>query len=269
MGFNWPVQMPRKSTGSLPFRVMTWNVKYGTHDKLALLAIKYEIDWNKPSVVLMQDAGGLLEGPLGEYFRTWNVRSFGQYIIASRLPLGEMQVRKISFPGEEQTCVRTELQVGGTQVALYNIHLESPRWGLNALREVRRKPWYLPKAVHQLENNVDRRHFQVQALREYLRQERGPVIVAGDLNSPDASQVCITLRDAGLHDAFAEGGKGYGYTYGHLLLKHRMPTFNLSWMRIDHIMMSSQFQSRNCWTGTGEASDHRPVIADLVLGQTK
>jgi endonuclease/exonuclease/phosphatase family metal-dependent hydrolase len=52
-------------------------------------------------------------------------------------------------------------------------------------------------------------------------------------------------------------------------LKHRMPTFNVSWMRIDHIMMSSHFQSRDCWTGTGEASDHRPVIADLVLGQTK
>ena len=138
--------------------------------------------------------------------------------------------------------------------------------GLNALRVIRKKPRYLPGAIQQLENNVEARFTQAQALSEYLRQEIGPVIVAGDLNSPDDSRVCATLRSAGLHDAFAQGGKGYGYTYGHFLLQHRLPAFDFSWMRIDHIMMSSQFQSRRCWTGTGKASDHRPVIADLVLG---
>jgi len=124
----------------------------------------------------------------------------------------------------------------------------------------------LPKAIQQLENNVEARLTQVRTLREYVRQEQGPVIIVGDLNSPDASLVCKTLRAVDLHDAFAEGGKGYGYTYGHFLLQHRVPALNVSWMRIDHIMLSSQFQSRHCWTGTGKASDHRPVIADLVLG---
>jgi endonuclease/exonuclease/phosphatase (EEP) superfamily protein YafD len=123
----------------------------------------------------------------------------------------------------------------------------------------------LPQAIQLLENNVEARVTQVQALQGYIRQEQGPVIVAGDLNSPDASQVCATLRGVGLHDAFAEGGKGYGYTYGHFLLQHRLPALNVSWIRIDHFMMSSQFQARHCWTGTGDASDHRPVIADLVL----
>jgi endonuclease/exonuclease/phosphatase (EEP) superfamily protein YafD len=161
--------------------------------------------------------------------------------------------------------VRTQLQVGGTSVTLYNVHLESPRWGLNALREVKNKPWYLPKAIQQFENNVENRFIQIHALQEYVRQEQGPVIFVGDLNSPDSSQVCSTLRTVGLHDAFAEGGKGYGYTYGHFLLQQRMPTLKFSWMRIDHIMMSSHFQSRHCWAGTGTASDHRPVIADLFL----
>lgn len=262
MGFCWPLHLPSESPNSMPLRIMTWNVKYGSHDKLA---IRYDIDRNSPTVVLFQDAGGLLEGPLGEYFSTWNVRSDGQYIIASKLPLGELQVRRISFQGEEHTCVRTQLMIDGTAVTLYNVHFQSPRWGLNALRVVKRRPWYLPKAAQQLENNVEARFTQVQTLREYVRQERGPVIVAGDLNSPDASLVCATLKDAGLTDAFAEGGKGYGYTYGHFLLQHRLPFLNLSWMRIDHIMMSSQLHTRSCWTGTGKASDHRPVIADLVL----
>lgn len=265
MGFCLSLTAVPDPPGSLPLRVMTWNAKYGSHGILATLALMYDIDRNKPAVVLFQDADGMLNGPLGEYFSTWNVRSSGQYIIASRLPLGELQVLRMSFSGEEHTCVRTQVQVGVTAITLYNVHLQTPRWGLNAFRATRRKPWFLPKAIQQFENNVEARLTQVRTLQDYVRQEQGPVIVAGDLNSPDASQVCTTLRGIGLHDAFAEGGTGYGYTYGHFLLQHRVPGFNLSWMRIDHIMMSSQLLSRRCRTGTGQASDHRPVIADLML----
>jgi len=265
MGFCRPLPAAPDPPGSLPLRVMTWNVKYGLHGGLAILALMNDIDRNMPAVVLLQDAGGVLNGALGEYFSTWNVRSSGQYVIASRLPLGELQVLRLSFPGEEHTCVRTQVQVGVTAVTLYDVHLQTPRQGLNAFRAARKSPWFLPKAIQQLENNVEARLAQVRALQEYIRQEQGPVIVAGDLNSPDASQVCATLREAGLHDAFSEGGTGYGYTYGHFLLQHRLPGFSLSWMRIDHIMISSQFRSRNCRTGTGQASDHRPVIADLIL----
>lgn len=274
MGFCWPVNTPSASSGTVPLRVMTWNVKYERNDTLSHEAIINEIEKNNPTVVLLQEAQGMLNGPFGDYFSTWNVRSYGQYLIASRMPLGELRVIPIPFPGEgstcpgaEHTCVRTQLQIGGTTVVLYNVHFESPRWGLGAFRAVAGNPLNLPEAVRQLEHNVAARFAQVRTLREYVRQERLPVIFAGDLNSPDASLVSKTLRALDLHDAFAEGGKGYGYTYGHYLLKHWLPAFNLSWMRIDHIMMSSQLQSRHCWAGTGKASDHRPVIADLVLVQ--
>ena len=265
MGFNWPLHTPQESKGSLPLRVMTWNVKYGAQNKSAHSALMHEIDRNKPTVIFMQDAGGLLDGPLEDYFSTWNVRSNGQYVVASRLPLGELQVRRMSFPADGHNCVRAELQIGGTAVALYNVHFESPRLGLNALRVVRRKPWYLPQAVQRFENNVEARFSQVRIFQDYIRNEKIPVIVAGDLNAPDASHVCSELRSAGLHDAFAEAGKGYGYSYGHFLLKYRLPELKYSWMRIDHIMMSSHFQTRRCWTGTYKVSDHRPVIADLFL----
>ncbi len=265
MGFCWPLAAPRNLQGSLPLRVMTWNIKYGLHDKAAHEALRQDIQVNNPDVVLFQDAQGVLNGPLRDLFRSWSVRSNGQYVIASRLPLGEMKVLRMSFPGADSTCLRTTLQIGGITVALYDVHFESPRSGLNALRVVKRKPWYLPKAADALTNNVEARFIQAQAVREYILQEQGPVIVAGDLNSTDDSRICATLRNVGLHDAFAEEGKGYGYTYGHFLLQHRAPSFHFSWMRIDHIMMSSQFQTRRCWTGTYKASAHRPVIADLAL----
>lgn len=265
MGLRW--QFPGSAEvapAPATLRVMTWNVKYASRDTLAIATIIYHIDWNNPTVVMLQDAGGLLRGPLGEYLRDWQVRSYGQYIVASRVPLGELQVRRISFPGEEHSCVRTELTVGGRSVVLYNVHFLTPRPAFNALRQAR-QPLALPAAVQQLKGNVTARLTQVRALSEQLQKERGEVIVAGDLNAPEGSQVCASLKGAGLHDAFDQGGKGYGYTYGHFLLRRRLPSWNLSWLRLDHIMLSSGIRSTNCWTGVGKGSEHRPVIADLVL----
>lgn len=265
MGFNWPLRTPAKTPESINVRLMTWNIECGSRDRPAPLAIIYEIDWNKPDIVLLQDAGGALSGPIGDYFREWHVQSFGQYVIASRHPLSKAEVRWISFQGEKHTCLRCQVHVGGKAITLYNVHFQTPRWGLNAFRTAGRKPWHFPAAIDQFENNVAARITQVQALRKYISAEQVPVIVAGDLNSPDASLVSATLRDAGLHDAFSEAGRGYGYTFGHFLLQHRLPQLSSSWMRIDHIMVDSHVRAERCWTGTGKASDHRPVIADLVV----
>jgi endonuclease/exonuclease/phosphatase (EEP) superfamily protein YafD len=63
----------------------------------------------------------------------------------------------------------------------------------------------------------------------------------------------------GLRDAFSTAGLGYGYTYGHgLRLGH-------SFVRIDHILVSRHWDVVRSWTGGAAGSDHRPVIADLVL----
>jgi endonuclease/exonuclease/phosphatase (EEP) superfamily protein YafD len=157
------------------------------------------------------------------------------------------------------------MRIGPTVVSLYNVHFKTPRRSLNAFREARRQPWYLPKAINSFDNNVTLRLVQATSMLEYLNREPGPVILTGDLNAPDASMVCATLRGAGLHDAFAERGKGYGFTYGHFLLRHRLPWLRVSWMRIDHVMVNSRFVTRSCRAGSGRASDHRPVIADLIL----
>lgn len=262
MGFRWSLHPPPDLPGSVSVRVMTCNAKYGKRDIAPLIN---DIMLYGPDVVLLQDAERSLDGPLGTFFRDWHVRSFGQYVIASKFPLSEAHTRSISFPGENHSCLRCELRIGAAVITVYNVHLETPREGLNAFRAVKRRPSYFPQAVQRFQNNVEARLIQARTLSEYISTEQGPVIVAGDLNSPDASLACAMLRNAGLHDAFAESGKGYGYTYGHFLLQHRLSWLHVPWMRIDHIMMSSHFQSRRCRVGTEKASDHRPVIADLIL----
>lgn len=267
MGFCWSTHGSQQTTGNASLRIMTWNSKYGLHGNLAHRALEYDIDEYRPDILLFQDANGLLDGTLGRYFQKWHTYTDSQFVIASRFPLTGVEVRSLKLPWEQMTCLRCQVRIGPTVITVYNVHLESPRHGLNAIRAARKQPWYLPKAIQQLEGNVYPRLTQARILRDFILRERGPVIVAGDLNSPDSSLVCAELRDVGLHDAFAEGGRGYGYTYGHFLLKNRLPRLRISWMRIDHILMSSQFETVRAWTGTGEASDHRPVIADIFLKQ--
>ncbi len=264
MGFHWPFQKPATMPGRTALRIMTWNAKYSPP---VAAALQREISrWN-PDVLLFQDAPGALKGPLGTYLlQRWNVLSRGQYVIASRYPLFGAEVIELPFSSRRKDqFVRCRMLIGSQVISLYNVHFRTPRRSLNAFRAAKRRLWSLPEAIESLDNNVKIRINQAAVVQIYLNRETGPVILTGDLNAPEASLACKALRDAGLRDAFAVAGRGYGFTYGHRLLENRLPWLRFSWMRIDHIMLNSPFQVRRCVVGTGMASDHRPVIADLIM----
>ena len=266
MGYNWNLRQGRAEASGVSLRVMTWNIKYGKHDLKPLIE---EIERCRPDLVLFQDAVGAGRGPLADYFLRWQVQSKGQYLIASRYPLSAAEVHELPHSGTtKQFFLRCKVRIGSEEVSLYNVHFKTPRRSLNAFRKAKGGAGHIPKAIDRFNNNVALRLDQARALAGYLAAEKGEVIVAGDMNAPDASMVCGALRGAGLKDAFAERGRGYGYTYGHFLLKNRLPWLRVSWMRIDHVMTSSGFLGQRCWAGTGGASDHRPVIADFILKES-
>lgn len=250
MGLAWGRDEAAQGPQGPRLRVMTYNIKYGQRDMQAVIA---EIRAARPDLLLVQDAGRKLTSGLRDYLADWNVRSFGQYVIASHLPLSKPDICWISFPGERHSSLRCDLSIGGRQVRVYDVHLLTPREGLSTMKED------AAEGVGEMERNTSDRLRQANALQAALRQERGPVILTGDLNAPEQSLVCRKLRAAGLRDAFSSAGRGYGYTYGHML------RFGHSFMRIDHIMVSPHWRVRSCWTGGSEGSDHRPVIADMML----
>ena len=250
MGFCFGRLSSGLAPGGSSFRVLTYNVKYGRGDVSAIIR---EIDAARPDLVLIQDAAQAMNGPLGTFLNHMTVRSFGQYVIASRLPISDAQVRWISFPGAQHSCLRCSVHIGGREIAVYDVHLLTPRDGLAALRSRDEN------GIGELQLNAASRLVQARRLAEQVVGESVPVIVAGDLNAPGPSIVCQTLRQAGLHDGFEQGGWGYGYTYGHTTrLAH-------SYVRIDHIMLSRELRAERCWTGGAGGSDHRPVIADVTL----
>jgi len=262
MGLRWSAQRRPGPATAPVLRVLTCNAKFGIRDSAELLndIVRYQ-----PEVVLLQDADGLLKSSVGTFFETWCVRSFGQFVIASRLPLSGTEVHRFSSPSGGFAFLRCQVNRGGSAITLYDVHFQSPRDSLNAFRTDREGKWHPLDAIKELEENAAVRLRQAEALRDLVEKESCPVILGGDLNSPESSRVCAALRAAGLRDAFSEGGRGYGYTYGHFLFQHRIPWLRLSWMRLDHIMTSPRMHVWRCWVGNGMASDHRPVIADIVF----
>lgn len=249
MGFCW--SLPREADG-VRVRVMTYNVQSWVQSNVA--EVVSEIRAASPDVLTLQDARNAEHGPLGALLREWNVISYGQYAIASRFPIMDTAVGDISYRGERHTYLRAELRVANGSVIVSTVHFVTPRDALEAIRA----PESWRTRARLIETNLTDRVAQARALAEDLREIDGPLIVAGDLNAPVQSLTVRTLTRLGLRDAFCTGGRGYGYTFGHTQL-------GLSFLRLDQILVSRHFMPVSCSVGGSGGSDHRPVIADLIL----
>lgn len=84
-----------------------------------------------------------------------------------------------------------------------------------------------------------------------------PTILLGDLNAPPDAQELAPLF-APLRDAWTVAA-GDGLTY-----PAEKPV-----KRIDYVLVSSHFEARSAAVIPGTASDHRPVIAELVLRKSR
>ena len=97
------------------------------------------------------------------------------------------------------------------------------------------------------------RRRQVGEILEIIRQKKGPVILMGDLNAdpedPEIGELFELFNDAW------ENGEGGGFTF---------PADDPQ-KRIDYILYTDHFEVTGVFVPNTQKSDHRPVIATLVL----
>ncbi len=246
MGFQWRFP-PKPTPGTLHIRIMTYNVKGGRRDAAAIAA---DITRYHPDILLMQDQQGVLQGIVGKLLKSWNVRYDYQFVIASHFPILNTEQMPGDTNPDMHCCLRATLMANGTPVTVYDVHLRSPREGLLSLKT--------GHTAHMLHNIAERLQESAR-LKNYLLHEHGPLLVAGDFNSTDWALALRNCFAAGLHDAFLQAGRGYGYTYGQYTPLHT------PFMRIDHILTGRGWQANWLTTGNALGSDHRPVIADVSL----
>jgi endonuclease/exonuclease/phosphatase family metal-dependent hydrolase len=81
-----------------------------------------------------------------------------------------------------------------------------------------------------------------------------PFIIGGDFNTPGGDAVFRLLQPQ-FHDAFKEGGSGWGNT-----ILNEYPL-----LRIDQIWLSEHFRAATTLARRTQNSDHRLVICDVLL----
>jgi vancomycin resistance protein VanJ len=180
----------------------------------------------------------------------------------SRYPIAAEELWDGSRRGERwQHAV---LSVDGRRLHLVNLHLTSPalRW-----RTIPDVP--VPVTTGEV---TQARSLEVAWLLPRLRElARGPdpLIVGGDLNMTDQTPEYRRLLGAGLRDAHREAGWGFGHSFPALptlrIASRRVPV-PVPLVRIDYVLHSPRVHvSRvETWPDSG-GSDHRPVVANLVL----
>ena len=249
--------------GTRTVRFMTYNIKSyrATFRRGGFVALNHEIEQQQPDILVMQDARevsrrGDLPYGMRDVLPKHKLYAYGQYAVASRFPISGCKPLDMSLKDEQHDYVRCTVDIDGTLIDLVNTHLLTPREGLNATREDRLG------GLDDWQVNFADRLSQAERIAATLTPLKRPTIVAGDLNAPEHSVVVRTLLDTGLRNAFSAAGRGWGFTHGHSLKP------GVSFLRIDHILVSPEIGVRSAWVGWRGGSEHRPVVAELVVPVT-
>ena len=167
-------------------------------------------------------------------------------IIYTNYPILETEDIEI----ENAVIQRLVLDIEGTEVALYNVHLIMP------LNE-RETHWTV------LRYDETRRNSQIQALIDIIRVETLPMILVGDLNMTEWSPIYHQLT-AELDDAYRNSSWGIGATYpagaGEDISAGYPRLF-----RIDYVWYSEGIQATSAVVGANLGSDHLPLLVELTI----
>jgi vancomycin resistance protein VanJ len=225
-------------------RIVSFNIQQGSIDPVAFRRFIEDV---RPELVLFQEWG---ETRRRKIFVDpgWHFRSKDGLAIASRHPIRSVEPLSRAALGWHGEAQRYNLLTPGGTVCVYNVHLETPREGLEAL--LKRGSAGIPA----LQDNISLRRNVSATVRRFIDQADSRPLIAGDFNLPAES--AIFGRYWSLYkDAFSVAGFGFGYTKYTRLIG----------IRIDHILVGRDWSVRRCFVGPDLGSDHRPLIADVTL----
>lgn len=248
---------PRAAAPATLLRVMTYNIRSGNGDLAQTagvirgqapdIAALQEVDVHWADRSAFADQAAELATRTGMQARFAGIyrlpgapgappREFGVAML-TRLPIVSFRNDTITRLSTQDTnpvptpmpgLLDAELDVHGTHVRVFVTHLD-----------YRRDP-----AV---------RVQQVADMLRYVGSSATPTLLMGDLNAtPDAPEIQPLLRR--LHDVW-DASRGPGFTY----------PADVPRQRIDYVLVSPAFRVRSVRVLDTQASDHRPVVADLAL----
>lgn len=270
--FGWrpgaePFPSPREKRSSDTLVILTNNRGQGGGHSLRPFK-----NYIQPDVMVFQEsstsAATYLKDPgYGEFAYGETLKEF---TLISRFPVRPGRLLQWSGGRELGSsftyAARFEVDWNGRPIAVYVVHLRSPRevllgirWG-GFLRGIPLpfKRWQDRAAQEMIfwQNQMD----MAADLERQVSAESLPCVVAGDFNAPHVGAIHRRLISR-LQDAHEVAGHGFGFTFPGET--HNPLSLGGPWLRIDQILLSSHWTVEACWTEGLRKSQHRAVAALL------
>ncbi len=157
----------------------------------------------------------------------------------------------LEFPNSKNNAIYADIVYHKDTIRVYNIHLQSyqfvPKRG--HLKELATPGFY-----ERLNYTFHKQQQQAELVADHMAATRYPILVCGDFNNTQFSNVYRTIK-GDLNDSFRERGAGYGRTFN----------FKYYPLRIDFILADPKFEVRSHTNFNVVLSDHFPVKATLRL----
>lgn len=178
-------------------------------------------------------------------------------------PLGEPQYTKspLGFIRDRSSYLARafDLQLPrGKQLRVIDFRLQSYHLSFGKGMNVRISPESKPSPLERMRRSFALRSDNATALRQAIDASPANLIVCGDMNDVPSSHVYRLLRREDLHDAWADSGRGYAYTYNRHGLRYR----------IDHVFYRGDIRALHADRLAGGSSDHYPLLVSFDIDDT-
>lgn len=253
------------------YKVITYNVGQYNSGKMDISRkecrrqVASFIENEEPDVVCLQEfyisdpsqAAGIL--PTFPYKQHHLIKIRDNYyfgnLIASKRPI--VSKGKITFKKSTNLSIYADIKFDKDTIRIYNNHLESyslsPSALLKRLRNGTRSISDEWKEIHQRMrvSNIKRAH-QVDSVLRHIQRSEYKSVICGDFNDTPMSYTYQQLRKVS-KDTFLEAGHGFSSTY----------SFLWPLLRIDYVLVPSDYQVKSHTTPRIRYSDHYPVITEI------
>ena len=250
----------RGNSGEHQLRVLTWNIcspkiKNGKEQEIiARLIIAQNADFIQLNEFTL-DSCLVIDSLLSKYYPYKN--DAGAKVKAGDVFYSKTQLTESEWYKKVYNCVYSKLLIEKDSLFIIGCHLpgnnHEGRIEIDDADSLRRVKTFLGY----YSNAREKRKVKAQFLKKAVLESTLPIIVMGDMNDFSASAPMDSLKDAGMKNAWWEGGLGLGATYHEGWLR----------LRIDHIYYNDKLRLEGVKVVKTDLSDHNILIADFSIAK--